>query len=107
MKYLLIICSLLFVYSYSIAQGLKPLQKQEIDSTKVEKVTPVDSTASIESTSQTKTTTSKSNKSETKVKETPTDDADTYNCHQILTGKGGGRYYINKNGNKTYIKKSR
>lgn len=28
----------------------------------------------------------------------------TYNGHQVLIGPRGGKYYINKNGNKTYIK---
>ncbi|MGA9212588.1 hypothetical protein [Kaistella sp.] len=28
----------------------------------------------------------------------------TYNGHQVLIGPKGGKYYINKNGNKTYIK---
>lgn len=27
-----------------------------------------------------------------------------YNGHQVMVGPRGGRYYINKNGNKTYIK---
>ncbi|WP_304344078.1 hypothetical protein [Chryseobacterium koreense] len=28
----------------------------------------------------------------------------TYNGHQVFVGPKGGKYYINKNGNKTYIK---
>lgn len=31
------------------------------------------------------------------------DNGDYYNGHKIYTGPRGGRYYINKNGNKTYI----
>lgn len=27
-----------------------------------------------------------------------------YNGHQVMVGSRGGKYYINKNGNKTYIK---
>ncbi len=30
--------------------------------------------------------------------------AETYNGHEVFTGPRGGKYYINKNGNKTYIK---
>lgn len=33
----------------------------------------------------------------------PTNGGD-YNGHQVLVGPKGGKYYINKNGNKTYIK---
>lgn len=33
-----------------------------------------------------------------------TDDGDTYHGNEIHTGPRGGRYYINRNGNKTYIK---
>lgn len=29
---------------------------------------------------------------------------ETYNGHEVFTGPRGGKYYINKNGNKTYIK---
>ncbi|MBO9592516.1 MAG: hypothetical protein J7599_06355 [Niabella sp.] len=31
------------------------------------------------------------------------DDGEYYNGHKIYTGPRGGRYYINRNGNKTYI----
>jgi len=30
---------------------------------------------------------------------------ETYNGHEVITGPRGGKYYINKNGNKTYIKR--
>lgn len=38
-----------------------------------------------------------------KVKATSSDSGDYYKGHKIYTGPRGGRYYINKNGNKTYI----
>lgn len=38
-----------------------------------------------------------------KIKKTTSNDGDTYNGHKIYTGPRGGRYYINSNGNKTYI----
>lgn len=52
-------------------------------------------------------------KTETKRKKTETksvkssyriENEEYYNGHKILTGPRGGKYYINKNGNKTYIK---
>lgn len=33
--------------------------------------------------------------------------SDTYNSRVIQTGSRGGKFYINKNGNKTYIKKGK
>lgn len=30
---------------------------------------------------------------------------ETYNGHKVQTGPKGGKYYINKNGNKTYLKR--
>ena len=41
-----------------------------------------------------------SKKSNTKAQTTN----ETYKGHQVLIGPKGGKYYINKNGNKTYIK---
>jgi|GEM_PF-6010864 len=38
-----------------------------------------------------------------RVKKTSAEDGDYYNGHQVYTGPRGGRYYINKNGEKTYI----
>ncbi|MBZ4188861.1 hypothetical protein [Niabella beijingensis] len=38
-----------------------------------------------------------------KAKARASDDGEYYNGHKIYTGPRGGRYYINRNGNKTYI----
>jgi colicin import membrane protein len=38
-----------------------------------------------------------------KVRNRSTDDGEYYNGHRIYIGPRGGRYYINRNGNKTYI----
>ncbi|MCF3110247.1 hypothetical protein LL912_15795 [Niabella sp. CC-SYL272] len=38
-----------------------------------------------------------------KTKSIASDDGEYYNGHKIYTGPRGGRYYINRNGNKTYI----
>jgi colicin import membrane protein len=38
-----------------------------------------------------------------KVNSSSSDNGEYYNGHKIYTGPRGGRYYINKNGNKTYI----
>lgn len=38
-------------------------------------------------------------------KQVAQDDGDYYNGHKVITGPRGGRYYINGNGNKTYIRK--
>jgi len=38
-----------------------------------------------------------------KTKSVSVDDGEYYNGHKIYTGPRGGRYYINHNGNKTYI----
>ncbi|WP_300603891.1 hypothetical protein [Niabella sp.] len=38
-----------------------------------------------------------------KTKTIAPDDGEYYNGHKIYTGPRGGRYYINRNGNKTYI----
>lgn len=45
----------------------------------------------------------KSNNSKAKVEKTST--GETYNGKTVHTGPRGGKYYINKNGNKTYIKR--
>jgi len=39
-----------------------------------------------------------------KLKKTAEDDGEYYHGHKVYTGPRGGKYYINKNGNKTYIK---
>jgi ABC-type oligopeptide transport system substrate-binding subunit len=49
--------------------------------------------------SKSKTKTHKSHK----MKSSSSNNADYYNGHKIYTGPRGGRYYINSNGNKTYI----
>lgn len=38
-----------------------------------------------------------------KVKRSAAESGDYYNGHKIYTGPRGGRYYINSNGQKTYI----
>ncbi len=38
-----------------------------------------------------------------KMKSSSSNNGDYYNGHKIYTGPRGGRYYINSNGNKTYI----
>ncbi len=38
-----------------------------------------------------------------KVRSNALDEGEYYNGHKIYIGPRGGRYYINKNGNKTYI----
>ncbi|MCD2424826.1 hypothetical protein LQ567_18735 [Niabella pedocola] len=49
-----------------------------------------------------KTVTPKKSKAR-KTKSIEADDGEYYNGHKIYTGPRGGRYYINRNGNKTYI----
>jgi colicin import membrane protein len=49
--------------------------------------------------SKSKTKTHKSHK----MKSSSSNNGDYYNGHKIYTGPRGGRYYINSNGNKTYI----
>ncbi len=49
-----------------------------------------------------KTVTPKKSKAR-KTKNIEADDGEYYNGHKIYTGPRGGRYYINRNGNKTYI----
>jgi len=53
-----------------------------------------------------KSTTADSAKTKKKVssKPTTTKNGESYNGHSIQTGPRGGKYYINKNGHKTYIK---
>lgn len=38
-----------------------------------------------------------------KIKSSSSKNGDYYNGHKIYTGPRGGRYYINRNGRKTYI----
>ena len=38
-----------------------------------------------------------------KIRNSSSNNEDNYNGHTIYTGPRGGRYYINRNGNKTYI----
>lgn len=38
-----------------------------------------------------------------KVRRSSSESGEYYNGHKIYTGPRGGRYYINKNGQKTYI----
>lgn len=45
----------------------------------------------------------KSNNNKAKIEKTST--GETYNGKIVHTGPRGGKYYINKNGNKTYIKR--
>lgn len=54
--------------------------------------------------SNTNVSTEETNKKKAKVNKSSSSN-DTYNGNEIHTGPRGGRYYINKNGNKTYIKR--
>ena len=38
-----------------------------------------------------------------KMRSSSSSNGEYYNGHKIYTGPRGGKYYINKNGNKTYI----
>ncbi len=51
---------------------------------------------------QTKKSKSKTHKTN-KIRGSSSNNGDYYNGHKIYTGPRGGRYYINSNGNKTYI----
>jgi len=70
----------LLVLSFFAAFGLNPAEAQKRKKSTTQKVQKVQ-----------------------KVKKQSSDAGEYYNGHKIYTGPRGGRYYINKNGNKTYI----
>ena len=98
MKKLLFLGFALLATAYSQAQD-KPattkvkneVQKSEDGTTKVKTTVQADKDATV-------TTKSKTDKNTDKV-------TGTYNGKTVYTGSKGARYYINSNGNKTYIDK--